>query len=228
MARRPGDSGGVAVTAQRTPESQQLMAEILNAATQLFREKGFLGTTTQELADAVGLVKGTLYYHIGSKEELLYRIHEQVTEEGITRWRAIIDAAGDLPASEVVRRMIVEHCLIIDEYRDWVAVFSDEMKYLSGELRDQVRERRAEYQSLFEEAIRRGVKRGELITDDAHLTALVTLGMLNAMHRWYMPGGRLTPQFIGEIMTSIFLDGIQPERSVKRRSGDPVRRARRA
>lgn len=228
MARRPGDSGGAAVTTQRTPESQQLMAEILNAATQLFREKGFLGTTTQELADAVGLVKGTLYYHIGSKEELLYRIHEQVTEEGITRWQAIIDATRDMPAPEVLRRMIVEHCLIIDEYRDWVAVFSDEMKYLSGELRDRVREKRAEYQSLFEEAIRRGVKRGELVTDDPHLTAVVTLGMLNAMHRWYSPGGRLTPECIGEIMTSIFLDGIQPERSARPRSGDAVRRARRA
>jgi AcrR family transcriptional regulator len=186
------------------------MVEILDAATQLFRERGFQGTTTQELADAVGLVKGTLYYHIGSKDELLYRIHEQVTNEGLARWKAIVEANQDAPAPRILRKMIVEHCLVIDQYRDWVAVFSEEMKHLPAEFHDRVRAKRAEYQKIFEDVVRHGVERGELATDDPHLTALVALGMLNAMYRWYSPKGRLTPGRIGGIMASIFLDGIRP------------------
>jgi AcrR family transcriptional regulator len=213
VLRRSGENGRLNSTTNRTPESKQLMVEILDAATQLFRERGFLGTTTQELADAVGLVKGTLYYHIGSKDELLYRIHEQVTDEGIARWKAIVEANQDTPAPEVLRQMIVEHCRVIDEYRDWVAVFSEEMKHLPRELRDRVRAKRAEYQKIFEDAVRRGVERAELVTDDAHLTALVALGMLNAIYRWYSPKGRLTPGRIGEIVASIFLDGIRPASS---------------
>lgn len=209
MPRRTSETRPVGSPANRTPESQKLMVEILDVATRLFSEKGFLGTTTQELADAVHLVKATLYYHIGSKEELLYRIHEQVTDEGIRRWEAILETSADTAIPELLQRMIVEHCRIIDEYRDWVAVFSDEIKHLPPELRERVREKRARYQAIFEDVVRRGVERGELVTSDPHLTALVTLGMLNAIYRWYSPGGRLSPKRIGEIITSIVVDGIR-------------------
>jgi TetR/AcrR family transcriptional regulator, cholesterol catabolism regulator len=208
MAKRSSGGDVARSTTNRTPESKQLMEDILIAATQLFSEKGYLGTTTQELADRVGLVKGTLYYHIGSKDDLLYRIHDQVTDEGISRWRAIIDKYGDRDSAELLRLLIVEHCLVIDEYRDWVAVFSEEIKYLPSELRAKVRVKRTEYQGIFEDVVRRGVSRGELTTSDPHLTSLVALGMMNAMYRWYQPGGRMSPRRIGELMTHVILDGI--------------------
>jgi AcrR family transcriptional regulator len=191
----------------RTSGSQRLMEQILDAATQLFSEKGFLGTTTQELADAVGLVKGTLYYHIGSKDELLYRIHQQVTEEGTRRWQAILDEAQDLPATQLLERLIVEHCQVIHEYRDWVAVFSEEMKYLPPDYAEKVRANRVEYQGMLESVIERGTRSGELVDRDPRVTALMILGMLNAMYRWYSPRGRFTPAKIGEVIASVVLDG---------------------
>lgn len=182
------------------------LGEILRAATDLFSRKGFHATTTQELADAVGLVKGTLYYHIGNKEKLLFRIHQDVTEDGIRRWTEIV--ARDLPASETLRLMIVEHCRVMATYRDAVAIFSEEMKHLSPVLRRRLIARRDVYQGLLEATIERGVEKGELSTPSARLASLTVLGMLNGMYRWFRPGGRLKPDEVGAIFADLVLSGL--------------------
>jgi AcrR family transcriptional regulator len=182
------------------------MDEIVRAATELFSRKGFHATTTQELADAAGLVKGTLYYHIGSKEKLLFRIHQEVTEDGIRRWREL--AGRDLPAPELLRLMVVEHCRVMDRHRDAVAIFSEEMKHLAPALRRRLVARRDVYHDLLESTIQRGVDRGELRTPSARLACLTILGMLNGMYRWYRPGGRLQPEEVGDLFSELVLRGL--------------------
>lgn len=184
-----------------------LLDEIVRAATDLFSRKGFHATTTQELADAVGLVKGTLYYHIGSKEKLLFRIHQEVTEDGIRRWREL--AGRDLPAPETLRLMIVEHCRVMDSSRDAVAVFSEEMKHLSPALRRRLVARRDVYHGLLESTIRRGADAGDLRTSSPRLACLAILGMLNGMYRWYRPGGRMGPDEVGALFADLALRGLR-------------------
>jgi AcrR family transcriptional regulator len=183
------------------------MEQILAAATDLFSKYGFLGTTTQQLADAVGLVKGTLYYHIGSKEELLFRIHQVVTEEGIRRWAGAVEDL-DSDTRVVLRQMIAAHCEIIDRYRNWVTVFSEELKFLSPPLLDQVVERRDVYTAMLETVIVRGVDRGELHTERPRASTLMILGMLNSVHRWYQPGGKLNATRLADIVSEVVLRGI--------------------
>jgi TetR/AcrR family transcriptional regulator, cholesterol catabolism regulator len=199
----------VPATAERRRERGRRTSpldEIVRAATDLFSRKGFHATTTQELADAVGLVKGTLYYHIGNKERLLFRIHQEVTEDGIRRWSAL--AAQQLPAAETLRLMIVEHCRVMDRYRDAVAIFSEEMKHLSPALRRRLVARRDVYHGLLESTISRGVEAGELRTPNPRLATLTILGMLNGMYRWYRPGGRLKPEQVGEVFADLVLTGL--------------------
>lgn len=183
------------------------MDDIMRAATELFSRKGFHAATTQELADAVGLVKGTLYYHIGNKEKLLYRIHQQVTEDGIRRWSLLV--TEDRPAASVIRDMIVEHCRVMDLNRDAIAVFSNEMRYLGPALRRRVIARRDVYHDLLERTIERGVERGEFSTTSSRLASLTILGMLNGMYRWYQSGGRLGPEEIGDLYSEIVLSGLR-------------------
>jgi TetR/AcrR family transcriptional regulator, cholesterol catabolism regulator len=180
--------------------------EIVRAATDLFSRKGFHATTTQELADAVGLVKGTLYYHIGNKEKLLFRIHQEVTEDGIRRWSQV--KSRNRPAAETIRLMIVEHCRVMDRYREAVAIFSEEMKHLSPALRRRLVARRDIYHELLESTIRGGVETGELRTPNPRLATLTILGMLNGMYRWYRPGGRLGPEEVGALFGDLVLTGL--------------------
>lgn len=185
------------------------MLEILTVATRLIRKKGILGTTVEDLVEAVGIPKGTLYYHIGTKAELLYRIHEHVTNEGFDRWESILASSEELSASVVLEKMIHEHCLIIEEYRDWVAVFTEEMKFLSPELQSLIRTRRVEYQLLLEQVLERGVREGEFFDRPIHLSASVIIGTLNSMYRWYSPEGRLSPRAMGKLVSSVILNGIK-------------------
>lgn len=196
--RRPGPA--------RRRRSESPLDEIVRAATDLFSRKGFHATTTQELADAVGLVKGTLYYHIGNKEKLLFKIHQEVTEDGIRRWTEL--AGRRLPAAETLRLMIIEHCRVMDRYRDAVAIFSEEMKHLAPALRRRLVARRDVYHGLLESTIEQGVAAGELCTPSPRLASLTILGMLNGMYRWYRPGGRLQPDEVGAVFADLVLDGL--------------------
>lgn len=192
--------------AERGQRGTSPVDDIVRAATDLFSRKGFHGTTTQELADAVGLVKGTLYYYIGSKEKLLFRIHQEVTEDGIRRWRAV--TAQALPAPETLRLMMVEHCRVMDHYRDAVAIFSEEMKHLSPALRRRLVARRDAYHGLLESTIQRGVADNVFRTPSPRLSTLTILGMLNGMYRWYRPGGRLQPDQVGAMFADLVLGGL--------------------
>jgi AcrR family transcriptional regulator len=168
--------------------------------------KGFHGAVAQDLADAVGLMKGTLYYHIHSKDELLFQIHQQVTEEGIRVWSSIVHK--DAAPTQLLQEMIVAHCRVMDQYRDSVAVFSEEMKYLSPESFKKVIERRDVYTSLLEDVIARGMSTGEFRDFGSRIPTLIILGMLNGMYRWYRPGGELSPEEIGNIFLRLLLNGV--------------------
>jgi AcrR family transcriptional regulator len=199
--------GDRAATVNRTPESQQLMVEILDAAAALFSRGGFQGTTTQQLADAVGLVKATLYYHIGNKEELLFRITKTVIDERIERWEPIV-ANRATPTPEVIRALIEEHCKMIPQFREWFLVVADELKHLPPHLLPQVLERIDYTNAMLQEVIERGVANGELAANDAHAAALVVMAMLNSMNRWYRPRGRLSNDQLARETTAVVLNGV--------------------
>jgi len=183
-----------------------LQDRILDGSAELISRKGFHGAVAQDLADAAGLVKGTLYYHIHSKDELLFEIHQKVTEEGIRVWSAIVHK--DASPTELLKEMIIAHCRVMNRYRDSVAVFSEEMKYLSPERLQKVIERRDVYTSLLEGVIARGMRSSEFRSFDPRISTLVILGMLNGMYRWYRPDGDLSPEEIGLIFSGLLLDGM--------------------
>src|ERR1700722_9267815 len=140
----------------RTAHSERVLASVLLPAAAIIRQRGILGGSVEDLVEAVGVTKGTLYYHVRTKEGLLYWIHESVTEEGYERWLKVIDETRGQPASAVLHRMIEEHCLIIRDSRDCVAVINEEMKYLSADMQRNIRTRRTSYQALLESVLERG------------------------------------------------------------------------
>jgi AcrR family transcriptional regulator len=186
--------------------TKTLQDRILDGSAELISRKGFHGAVAQDLADAAGLVKGTLYYHIHSKDELLFEIHQKVTEEGIRVWSTIVNK--DQSATQLLEEMVIAHCGVMNRYRDSVAVFSEEMKYLSPERLEKVIERRDVYTGLLEQVIIKGMESGEFRPFDPRLSTLVILGMLNGMYRWYRPQGSLSPEEIGHIFSGLILDGL--------------------
>lgn len=200
---------------QRTEHSKRVLASLLLPAAAMIREKGILGTSVEDLVEAVGVSKGTLYYHIGTKEGLLYWIHESVTTEGYERWLKVIEETSGQRASTTLRRMVGEHCQVIREYLDCIAVISEEMKYLSQDMRSEIRRRRSAYQALLESVLQRGVDDHEFAIASIHQTASIMIGMLNSMYRWYSPSGTNSVAELADIATELLLSGLRGSSSPK-------------
>jgi AcrR family transcriptional regulator len=191
----------------RTGMDQQPLGRIVDAATELFRQKGYHGTNTRELAKAAGITKGALFYHVGHKEEVLIQIHDMVMDHAVLALTNAEAAGGH--AAEIVARMMVSHTRVIAQDRNATAVVSEEMKYLPEEQLKRVMSRRQQYQGLLERAVVSGGERGELVTQDPRLAAFMIVGMINSTYRWYRPDGKLTPDDMGLGLAGLVLYGLR-------------------
>lgn len=194
-----------AVPASRNAEVQR---EILIAATRLFSAKGFRVSTTEELAAAAHITKGSLFYHVGSKDEVLYLLHDWVTGLGVAAFAAASDSAGSPTEtlSEMFRRFLhIVHC-----HGDAIAVATEEMKFLAPEHKSQIEAGRAKFTSLLRSCVSAGIAQGEFTPLDVDVTTMLVAGMLNSVHRWYRPDGRMSPDEVGIELASLVLDGLRP------------------
>jgi AcrR family transcriptional regulator len=137
--------------------------EMIHAAARLFSERGYHGTSIQHLADALGLQKGSLYSHIGSKEELLF----DVVNEGADRFLERGEKALAMQAFAAVRlrRLLVSHIETAIEHLDAATVFLNEWRYLSEERREVIQAKRDRYENIVRKIIEDGIESGEFRSD---------------------------------------------------------------
>lgn len=168
----------------------------------------------QHLGDALGLQRGSLYAHIGSKEDLLF----DVVDEGAERFlqRAEFALRLDGTSSERLRFFLRGHVETAIEHIDAATVFLNEWRYLSPGPRTIVKNKRDQYQSILTSIIRAGIDRGEFRSDsDVHFAVLLTLSAGNWVYEWYRPGGELSAEAIADRFTTLILTGLGavPERA---------------
>lgn len=180
--------------------------EILACATRLFQQKGFHATSMQDLADAVGLQKGSLYHYIGGKEDLLLKIFDLAMSSLSQRLERIV--AGSGPAREKLRRAIAGHIQVLADNLGMLTIFVREAHALSPDHVERVRAGRRTYNALFERVLREGVESGEFRPLDVKLVALAILGLCNSMYQWYSPDGRLSSAEIAARFAELVLEGI--------------------
>ncbi|HEY2702301.1 MAG TPA: TetR/AcrR family transcriptional regulator [Candidatus Dormibacteraeota bacterium] len=181
-------------------------AQIAAAAARLFAEHGYAETSMRDIAAAVGMGLGAIYYHIESKEELLARIHEEYVGTIVIELERI--CAQDRPAVDALYaagELMMRH---LHTYRDHMVAFFTEQRRIRGERFAEVAARRRDFERLLEGLLRRGVAEGSLRAHDVRLTVLAMLGMFNYGHQWYRPDGRLTPEQIGRSFIDLVLRGV--------------------
>jgi AcrR family transcriptional regulator len=193
----------------RKPADQTVSREdVIRAAARVFRERGFHGTSMQQIADAVGLQKGSLYHHITSKEELLH----DVMMDGLTQLSERLEAVAtsSLPPDEKLRQLIETHIYYAAESRDIATVVLFEHRAMMGfpALREEYIARRDLFESQFRTAIQEGVDSGDFRPMDVPIVAQTLLGAHNWLVMWYRPDGRLPPQEIATVIADTFLHGL--------------------
>jgi len=181
--------------------------EIIAAAAKLFKDKGYHATTIQDVADEVGMLKGSLYYHIKSKEELLYLVTKEPIRELIERQKKLMES-GLSPQQKIVE-FIRSHLRAFDENYPHLFVFLQEKASLSEPVQAEVAGIDFRYEMLLETILREGVQREIFRPElDLKMMAFSILGMCNWMFKWYSKGGRLTIDEIAHNMAEIVLNGI--------------------
>lgn len=197
---------------EKTPSARH--AELIDAAARLFSERGYHGTSMQEIGNALGILRGSLYAHIGSKEELLF----DVVEEGAQRFLERGERASALQAlaSVKLRALLLGHIQTAIEHLPAATVFLNEWRYLSAPLREVVQEKRDRYENLVRGIVEEGITAGEFRADaDVRFAARLVLSAGNWTYAWYRPGGELGPREIADRFAQLLLRGLQEEMSGK-------------
>jgi AcrR family transcriptional regulator len=180
-------------------------AELTRTAARLFAERGFHGTSMGDLAEAMGIQKGSLYSLTGSKQELLF----ETMREGAQAFHAALDGVpDDVPAVERIRLALRGHLRVVADQLDVATVFTREWRYLEDAYRDEITEERRRYEERFRTLFRDGVEAGELRADlDAGAAALLVVSAANWAYTWLVPG-RDTDE-LADRFTAILVDGMR-------------------
>jgi AcrR family transcriptional regulator len=194
------------VSKKPKPGENPALARALDAAVGLFSQKGYAASSTREVAALLGIQKASLYYHISSKEDLLYFICrsslEQIRHDVET---AIRDVQDPLDRQ---RALISSHIESLLRDRDKHSTVFTEMQALSPDRLAQVLALRHAHESLVRSVLQEAQSAGVLRDDiEAKYLCLALLGMMNRVTVWYRRSGALSPNQVGQLFVAIFLTG---------------------
>jgi TetR/AcrR family transcriptional regulator, cholesterol catabolism regulator len=180
--------------------------DILDAAAQVFRQKGFHGASMSDIAGAVNLQKASLYHHVSSKQEILLALLNRALELLLDRISGI--TAQDIPADEKLRQMIHAYLQILAENTDLSAVLLFEHRSLDHRQHSRHVPNRDQFEALWKTVIADGVKSKLFTCDNPALTARALLGIMNWTITWYRPDGGLTIDQIADQYSVLILNGL--------------------
>ena len=183
--------------------------ELLAIAARLFAERGFRNTTVRDIADAAGILSGSLYHHFDSKESMVDEILQTFQQELFAGYEQIL--ASDENPKRKIEAAVRLSFEAIDQHHHEVAIFQNEADWLGGlgERFAYLAERHAQSRQVWLTLLREGMESGDLKSDlDLELAYRFIRDTVWVAVRWYRPGGELPARKVADQYLSILLDGI--------------------
>jgi AcrR family transcriptional regulator len=181
---------------------------IVSKATELFARAGFGSTSLDDIALAMGVTKGALYYHVKNKEEILRLIYLTVLSASEEPLQRIVEASVS-PVKKL--RLAVEHQTAIAADRSpALQVFYREQAHLTGPFAREITQRMHAYEHYFEQIIEEGRAAGVFRADiDSKIAVYGLLAMCNSLSQWYKPSGKYSPNQIAEHFVKMLGTGLE-------------------
>lgn len=181
---------------------------ILDSTADIFAKRGYEGTGVRDVAEGVGLLSGSLYYYIDTKEDLLFAIISDFHRMGLAAIDEVLQSAGPDAVSKL-RAVLARSGELNAENISKSAVFYNEFRHLSSERKHDIVKDRRIHETLVVNLIREAQADGSVDPSlDPDLTAVSMLSLLNATYTWYRPASPFSPQEIGDFQASLLLGGI--------------------
>jgi len=190
------------------PDTLTRREQLLQIAAELFASKGFRNTTVRDIADAAGILSGSLYHHFDSKESMVDEILQTFQDELFGRYDEIL--AGDADPRTKLEQAVRVSFEAIDQHHSEVAIFQNDAAYLStldgfGYIVERNAQSREVWMTLLREGVAAGVLRTELDIDLVYRFIRDTVWVAV---NWYRPGGTLSAAQVADQYVTILLEGI--------------------
>lgn len=180
--------------------------DILDAAAQVFRQKGFHGASMQDVAAAVDLKKASLYHHVTSKQEILLALLDRAL--GVLTDHIAGFAGQEMPPDEKLRLMMRAYLSALAENSDLTSVLLFEHRSLDKKLHARHVPQRDKFEELWRDVLNEGVRAGVFDCPDAGLTVRALMGIMNWTLTWYRPGGNKPIEQIADEYADLIFKGI--------------------
>jgi TetR/AcrR family transcriptional regulator, cholesterol catabolism regulator len=180
--------------------------EILDAAAQIFSQKGYHGTSMQDIALAVNLQKASLYHHVSSKQEILFDLLNRALDLLIERVSSAIEG-GTSPESRL-RLAMNAYLGSLTDHQDLAAILLLEHRSLEPIYHARHIPRRDRFEQVWRELIQEGKDAGIFTCNDASISARALLGVMNWTITWFNREGPLSASELSEQFANLFLNGL--------------------
>ncbi len=183
--------------------------ELIGAAADCFAEGGYKETSIADLSAATGLAAGGIYHYIGSKENLLIAICDDLLAPLLERGREIL--AAEEPPERQLRELLRAWLAQVESHRAHMLVFAQERHLIEREPQWRtVRRQRKQFEKLLDEILARGESSGSMAFGDRGLTLFALLGMVNYTPQWLRPHGRLSAEEVADGYCDLILRAARP------------------
>ncbi|MEL6675712.1 MAG: TetR/AcrR family transcriptional regulator [Bacteroidota bacterium] len=182
-------------------------AEILQAATQLFSQKGYLATSMRDLAEVLDIKPASLYSHYVSKDEMLWEIAVRSSQK--FHEKVLPLAEGEGTPLERLEAMIRMHIDIMIENVPAAAIFFREWTHLEEPRRTTYGESIRRYRFIIAGVVKEGIEAGQCREGSPRFLTSLLLASINWLHQWYKPEGRMSVEEIEEAITTFILQGLK-------------------
>jgi AcrR family transcriptional regulator len=188
------------------------------AAVDLIYRYGYNGTSMRRLAAEVGIDQSTLYYHIKSKQNLLYQINTDVRDQYLADLHEALSV--DDPVDQL-RRFIRYHVGFRFKLRKMSFIAASELRFLAQAKRKKVIDTQRVVLDSIKEIIDAGITAQVFDVPDSIVAALAIIQLLNGINSWYSPGGHLSEEQVIETHTQFVL-GLLRSGKIEERASRPM------
>jgi len=190
----------------RQPAASDRRIEILKSAAAAFRRRGYHGASVDEIASALEMTKGNLYYYFKNKEEILFACHEYSLDK-LLSLMAEVEAESSSPEVKLRRLVLALIHLILDDLHGTALTLDPEA--LSPPLFKRITAKRDDFDHGIRTIIQQGIDAGAFRPGDPKMIEFAMMGAVNWIAKWFDPAGQMTSDQIGDAFADYLVGGLK-------------------
>jgi AcrR family transcriptional regulator len=179
--------------------------EIMKSAAAAFRRRGYHGASVDEIASALEMTKGNLYYYFKNKEEILFACHDYSLDV-LLALMAEVQAEASAPDDKLRRLILAFVHMMLDELQGTALTL--DLQALSPPLLKRIIVKRDRFDHGMREIIQQGINEGLFRTGDPKMIGFAMMGAVNWITKWFDPAGPMSSEDIGQRFADYLVGGL--------------------